>query len=207
MTEQPIEVLKGSKLPGDLSSKLFHKLGFRIHENHALKVPFWLIDPRAFESPLPSKVAVRPKRLILPGQSSDGKVVCRRDASTGLAELHLDFGDEQIDLSEALKDWAYIDGSLAAHGGSTVSALLTGTLSLVTDNIPVWAEVSTVLAIVATIPRKRVRLLLEFKGDTDRQPMVIETADVIAVLLDHICRGGGDDTRDTADTEEIHVMF
>ncbi len=205
--EQPIEMLKGSKLPGDLSSKFWSKLGFRIRENHALKVPFWLIDPRAFESPLPSKVAVRPKRLIgLPGQSARGKVVCRQGASTGLAELHLDFGDEQIDLSEALKDWVYIDESLAAHGGSTASALVSGAVSLVTDNIPVWAEVSTVLAIVATIPRKRVRLLLEFKGDTDREPMVIETADVIAVLLDHICRGG-DDTRGTAGKGEIHVMF
>jgi len=209
--EQPIEARKGSKMPGDLSEKIWHKLGFRFYEDYQLKMPFRWIDPRAFlESRLPLKLAVPPKRLIaLPGQKPHGRIVCTRDAY-GLAELHLEIEDEQINLCETLQNWTYIDTSLAAHGGSTVSAVASGAVSLVTDNIPVWAEVSAVAAIVATIPRRRVRLLLEFK--TNRQPMVIETADVIAVLLDHICGGGSDEDEERTGTAaegtgEIYVMF
>ena len=210
-----IEVMQGSKLPGDLSQKGLNKLLFRVFDDgHEMKVPFSLIDPHAFsESRLPSKLAVEPKRLIgLPGQQSHGVFVCTRNAS-GLAELRLEIGDETMDLAEEIQDWLYIDESLAIHGGASVSAVATGIVSLITDNIPVWAEASAVLALAATIPRKRVRLLFEFK--TDRDPMVVETAEVVAILLDQICRGGGrdedeertGDAKSKSNGEDVYVMF
>lgn len=212
----PIEILRGSKAPGDVIEKAMRQIGFEF-ENHQWKLPFWWIDPNTFlNSRLPSKIAVPPKRIIaMPGQTPHGKIVCSLNAY-GLPELHLEImgeGEEQepINLRETLSDWAYVDTSIAAHAGSTLSAVASGAVSLVTDSIPVWAEASAVLAIISTIPRKRVRLLLNFS--TDHEPMVIETAEVVAILLDEMGVGGDEDAAEdsTGDAEgkeeEIHVMF
>lgn len=205
--EQPIEIFKSSKWPGDLGQKSVQKLFFKLNKEHRFEIPCIFIDPLAFsDSRLPSKLAVPPKRFIaFPGQSVDGKVVCTRDVS-GLAELFLQIGggegEQEINLCEQqLKDWRFIDTSLAAHGGSTISTGASAIASVLSDTIPIWAEISTVAALAATIPRKRVRLLLEFKT---HGLMVIETDEVVAILLDHIC-GGGDDSDESGG--EVHVMF
>lgn len=210
MMKGPIEVLRGSKAPGDVLEKTMHQLGFRLDENHQWVIPFWWLDPHTFlNSRLPSKLAVPPRRIVaLPGQTPHGRIICSLNAY-GLPELHLEIigeEQEQINLCESLNDWAYVDTSLAAHAGSTVSAVASGAVSLLMDTLPVWAEATAVLAIASTIPRKRVRLLLNFS--TDRQPMVVETAEVVAVLLDLICGGSDEDEECTGDAEgEIHVMF
>lgn len=206
--QQPIESLRGSKGPGDILHRTLHKLGFRFRKKgHTLEIPFFEIDLEAFSaSNLPSKLAVPPQRLIsVPWQTPDGIIVCSLNKSSGLAELHLKMGDQEVNLSDALADFTFLDTSLAADGRSAASAVAGGVVSVLTDQIPVWGEVSLLIGIASMIPRKRVRLLLEFK--TDREPIVIDTAELVAILLDAIIGGStAGSTAEAAEKEAVYVM-
>ena len=207
--EQPIEAMQGFKGPGDVLYRTLHKLGFRFRKGkHAVKIPLFGIDLQAFSSSrLPPHLACPPKRLIAPWDNPDGTIVCSLNGSSGLAELHLKMGEKEINLCEELAEFTFIDTSLAADGGTTVSTVGAGVVSLLTDQIPVWGEISLIIGVASMIPRKRVRLLLEFKTEREplqREPLLIETAELVAILLDSIVGFGGGSAED--DKEEIYVM-
>lgn len=201
--EQPIEVMRGSKVPRDLLYRTLHALGFRFRGKHTVKIPFFLIDLEALSSSLPSKLAVPPKRLLAPWDNPDGTIVLTINTSSGLAELHLKMGDKEINLCEELADFTFIDTSFAAESGATASTIGYGIVSVLTDFVPIWGEISLLASLASMVPRKRVRLIVELKTEVP-EVIVIDTAELVAILLDSIGGGGGGPEDD--DTEEIYVM-
>ena len=201
----PVETLRGSKLLGDLLEKVFHKLGFDLNKSHVYQIPFNRIEvDELSQTGLPYKLAVPFRSVSVPWRRTDGKIRCYRD-DNGLPCLDLQMGTETVNLCESLASFTYLDDGHVIHGSSAISSMSTAIVSLTTDWVPVWAELSTFYTLVTLIPRKRVRILLEFDNKV-QEPFVIETAEIAALLLDSIIPNKQPSSHE-AEGDQIYVTF
>ena len=105
--------------------------------------------------------------------------------------------DEAVMMTFTLDDVAAVkrcQNAVSVSTGGAINTGLFGVFSIVSDLIPVWAEVSALLGLAASCLQERVRCLIEFKplasddaADGEKQPFIIADIPEIAFILLDAC--------------------
>jgi hypothetical protein len=105
-------------------------------------------------------------------------------------EIH----DESILTTFTLEDIATVKrcgNAVSVSPTGVINTVSFGVFSVLSDMIPVWAEISTIVGIASTTLQQRVRCLIEFEaddtGEEQKQPFIIADLPEIAFMLLDAC--------------------
>ena len=196
--QHPIGIGRGSLLPGEILKRGWHVLCRKIRSDEkpisqTIRIHRGYFDEahdysEAYPDRLFSRWVGAPDGEIIFDTNVDGTpnvfVVCRSGEV-----LH----DEEVMMTFTLEDIEAIRRCENAVSVSTSGAISTASLSIfsvLSDAIPVWAEVSAILGVAASALQQRVRVLIEFKSDDtedNKQPFIIADLPEIAFILLDAC--------------------
>lgn len=200
--QDPIRVGHGSLLPSEILKRAWFVLRRKIQsEEKPISLPIRIhrgyFDKAhdysdAYPDRLFSRWVGQPDGDIVFDTTADGTpnvlVVCRSGEV-----LH----DEDVMMTFTLDDIETLRRCEKAVSVSTSGAISTvsfGVFSVISDLIPVWAEVSAILGLAASSLQQRVRCLFEFKpfasdeaAEDQKQPFIIADLPEIAFILLDAC--------------------
>ena len=200
----PIRVGHGSLLPSEILKRAWIvicrkiqseekpiSLPIRIHRGYFDKAHDY---SDAYPDRLFSRWVGEPDGDIVFDTTADGTpnvlVVCRSGEV-----IH----DEEVMVTFTLDDIETLrrcEKAVSVSTGGAISTVSFGVFSLISDLIPVWAEVSAVLGLASTSLQQRIRVLLEFKtedytsddaAEDQKQPFIIADIPEIAFILLDAC--------------------
>ena len=204
-SQHPIRVGSGSLLPGEIIKRAWIAMRRKIQsEEKPIAQPIRI--HRGYFGENHDYSETYPDRLFSRWVGDqDGYIIFDINAS-GNPEITVnclsgeEIYDEAVLISFTGADIKTVKRCDNAIGISTSGALSTvsfGVVSLFTDLIPLWAEVSTIVGLASVAVQQRVRCLIEFKTESNKtegdetevrkQPFIIADLPEIAFIMLDAC--------------------
>ena len=200
--QDPIRVGHGSPLPGEILKRGWHILWRKIQsEERPISLPVRIhrgyFDEAhdysdAYPDRLFSRFVGKPDGEIVFDTTAEGTPNVYIGCRSGEI-LH----DEEVMMVFTLDEVASVKrcgNAVSVSTGGAVSTASATIFAIVSDAIPVWAEVSAILGLAASALQERVRCLIEFKpsesddaAEDKKQAFIIADLPEIAFILLDAC--------------------
>ena len=190
----PVQIGHGSLLPSEILNRAWLIARGHIFKDAAIWVPIrihrgYFGGPEDYSQSDPDRLF---SRWI---GKSNGSILF--DANTqGEPEVSIreelggDGSSRTIFTGEDITCLKRCDSVVAVSKSGAVSTALYGAFAILSDMVPVWGELVTLLGFAATAAQRRVRCLMEFKPDPeaeDQQPFLIADLPEVAFILLDAC--------------------
>ena len=195
--EHPIQVGKGSLLPGEVAKRAWRVIMREIQDGKPISLPIRI--HRGFFDKDHDYSHAYPDRLFSRWIGNpDGNEIAFDIAADGSPTVHLtlisgeDLHGEKVLVTFTHEDITILkrcDKATAVSKGGAISTVAFGVFSVVSETLPVWAEITALLGLAATALQARVRCLIVFKSEesAEKQPFIIADLPEIAFLLLDAC--------------------
>lgn len=193
----PVQIGHGSQLPGEILNRVWFIARRHIFKDSPISVPIrihrgYFGGPEDCSKSDPDRLFSRwigkPDGVILFDANTQGDPEVTIQCPNGEK-----FEDETVFTAFAGKDitcFKRTDKVVAISKNSALSTTLYGIFAILSDMVPVWGEIATLVGLAATAAQSRVRCLIEFKPDPeteDQQPFLIADMPEVAFTLLDAC--------------------